>query len=204
MKRGVKVPGSPGCCRSGCCRSLGPLLCPLVGGPGAWCRCLVLLSGLVVWAGFWSCSRDLFLPLFFGKEAFAQGTDPRTGFFDRYSLLQPGQLRFTWLWELWMLQFLIFFLFSVCSDRCRIIQTLRRPLNRLLRQRPFPFDKVFNGPSVTPESDARAEEVPVETGVGYFLRMKALFCSSVDGNELEALGEDLDSTWAGAISSSCA
>ena len=76
MKRGVKVPGRLGCCRSGCCRSLGPLLCPLVGGPGAWCRCLVLLSGLVVWAFFWSCSRDLFLPLFL-KRGFDPGHRPK-------------------------------------------------------------------------------------------------------------------------------
>ena len=27
-----------------------------------------------------------------------------------------------------------------------------------------------------------------------------MLCSSVDGNELEALGEDLDSSWTGAIS----
>ena len=42
----------------------------------------------------------------------------------------------------------------------------------------------------------------METRVGNFFRMKALFCSSVDGNELGALalGEDLDSSWAGAIS----
>ena len=40
----------------------------------------------------------------------------------------------------------------------------------------------------------------METGVGYFFRMKALLCSSFDGNELEALGEDLDSSLTGAIS----
>ena len=42
----------------------------------------------------------------------------------------------------------------------------------------------------------------METGVGYIFRVKALFCSSVDGIELEAPGEDLDSSWAGAIRSS--
>ena len=112
--------------------------------------------------------------LWFSKEATARGADPKTGFFDRYPFYSQGSYDLLGRGTCGFLQFLIFFLFSVCSDRCRIIQTLRRLLNRLLRQRPFPFDKVFNGPSVIPEGDARAQVVPVETGVVSFLRVKAL------------------------------
>ena len=43
----------------------------------------------------------------------------------------------------------------------------------------------------------------METGVGPFFRMKALLWSSVDGNEWEAIGEDLNSLWTGASSWSC-
>ena len=153
MKRGVKVPGRPGCCRSGCCRSL--WFCVrwsvLVLGAVVWSSCRVWSSGPVSGLVPGTCFF-----LFLLKRGFCPGNRPQDRFFDRYPLLQPGQLRFTWPWDLWLLQFFIFFLFSVCSDRCRIIQTLRRPLSRLLRQRPFPFDKLFNGPSVIPEGDARA------------------------------------------------
>ena len=40
----------------------------------------------------------------------------------------------------------------------------------------------------------------METCAGHFFRSRALLFSSVDGNELKALGEDLDSSWTGAIS----
>ena len=40
----------------------------------------------------------------------------------------------------------------------------------------------------------------MDTGVGHFFRTRALLFSSVDGNELEALAKDLDSSWTGAIS----
>ena len=43
----------------------------------------------------------------------------------------------TWPWDLWILRFLIFSLFSVCPGWYHTVQTLRRPWNRLLRQRPF-------------------------------------------------------------------
>ena len=43
----------------------------------------------------------------------------------------------------------------------------------------------------------------METSVGPFFRMEALLWSSVDGNEWEAIGEDLNSLWSGAISWSC-
>ena len=82
MKRGVKVPGRPGCCHSGCCRSLvwaGSCVrwsVVLV----AWCRCLVLLSCLVVWACFWSCSWDLFLLCFFEKRLLPREPSPRPVF----------------------------------------------------------------------------------------------------------------------------
>ena len=42
--------------------------------------------------------------------------------------------------------------------------------------------------------------VPVETGLPYFFRLKAVLCSCVDGNEWEAIGVDSDSSWTGAIS----
>ena len=78
MKRGVKVPGCRGGCLSAVCflgcpvGGRGSVLCRLVAGSGAWCCCRVLLSGLVVWACFGSCSRDLFLPVFLKR-----GCDPK-------------------------------------------------------------------------------------------------------------------------------
>ena len=139
--------------------------CPgCVGGPCLWpsvpvlsvCSVASCALGLVASSGF--VSETCFF-LCFCFEASALGTFPKTGF-STGTLLQPGQLRFTSPWDLWMLHFLIFFLFSVCSDRCRVIQTLRRPLIRLLRQRLFPF--------------ARAQVFSVETGVVSFFWVKAL------------------------------
>ena len=43
--------------------------------------------------------------------------------------------------------------------------------------------------------------VPVKTGIPYFFRVIEIMCSSVDGNELEALGGDLDSLWGWCLSS---
>ena len=192
MKRGVNVPGCPGGRRSGV---LSLAWAALVSA-GRWSWCLVPLSGPLVGSGRLGLSSAL-VPgscffLWLSKEAYCPVCRPKDRFFRQVphftaravtTYLAVGLVVF--------LQFLIIFLFSVCSDRCRIIQTLRRPLNRLLRQRPFPFDKMFNGPSVIPEGDARAQVVPVETGVVSFFRVEALWCVRT-----------LDSSWTGAISSS--
>ena len=142
MKRGVKVPGRPGGCRSGCCRSL--VWAGLVSA-GRWSWCLVPLSGLLAGPGRLGpvlCSRLRGPVSSFGFEKRLQPREPsQRPVFRQVTLLQPGQLRFTWPWDLWFLRFLIIFLFSVCSGRCHFIQSFPRPLLSL-----------------------RAKVVPAETG----------------------------------------
>ena len=98
---------------------------------------VVLVLGAVVWSSCraWSSGpvsglvpRDLFLPVFL-KRGCDPGHRPKNRFFDRYSFYCRGTyLRFTWPWDLWILRFLIIFLFSVCSGRCRIISNVAASL----------------------------------------------------------------------------
>ena len=63
----------------------------LVLGAVAWSSCRSWSSGPVLC----SLPRDLFLALFL-KRGYCPGNRPKDRFFDRYTLLQPGPLRFTW------------------------------------------------------------------------------------------------------------
>ena len=154
-----------------CCRSLGPLLCPLVGGPGAWCFCLVFLS-----SGPVLCSRPRILFLPFGFEKRLQPGEPsQRPVFRPVPLLQPGQLRFTWPGDLWF--------FTV---------PYHLPLLRLFRQMSFH--------SVLPVTllSLRAKVVPAETGESelsiFFIHYASSSASLVVRTSLSRVTHQLCST----------
>ena len=99
--------------------------------------CLVFLPGLVVWACPLLSSPGPVSSFDFEKRLQPREPSQRL-VFRQVTLSQPGQLRFTWPWDLWILRFLIIFLFSVCSGGYHFIQFFPRPSYRY-EQRWFPW-----------------------------------------------------------------